>query len=100
MKISTKNTKVVRLSRNTRQWSERQHTAAGGDVQVPRGVVFTSDGRQNKETDTWIGQANAVLRELFCSMVTKRELSNTAKMSVLLVFVPILTYCMVKNLGQ
>jgi len=23
------------------------------------GMVFTSDGRQNKEIDTWIGKANA-----------------------------------------
>jgi len=37
--------------------------------------------------------ANAVLRELYCSVVTKRELSNSAKLSILKsVFVPILTY--------
>jgi len=47
-----------------------------------RGVVCTSDGRWNKEFDTRIGKTNAVLRELYRSMVTKRELSNTAKLSV------------------
>jgi len=47
------------------------------------GVIFTSDGRQNKEIDTRIGKANAVLCELYRSAVTKQELSNTAKLSVL-----------------
>jgi len=62
------------------------------------GVVFTSDGRRNKEIDTRIGEANAALCEPFCSVVTKRELSNTAKLSVFKsVFVPIFTYVM--NLG-
>ena len=56
------------------------------------GVVFTSDESRNKEIDTRIGKANAVLRELYRSVVAKRELSNTAKLSVLKsVFVSILT---------
>jgi len=46
------------------------------------GVVFTSYERRSEEIDTWIGKANAVLRELHRSVVTKRELSNTGKMSV------------------
>jgi len=57
------------------------------------GVVLTSAGRRNEEIDTRISEANAVLRELYRSVVTKRELSNTAKVSVFKsVFVPILTY--------
>jgi len=56
-------------------------------------VVLTSDGRWNKEIDTPIGKANIVLRELCHSMVTKRELSNIAKLLIFkLVFVSILTY--------
>jgi len=46
------------------------------------GVVFTSDGRRNEEIDRWIGKTNAVLCELYRSVVTKRELSNTAKLSL------------------
>ena len=42
-----------------------------------------SDGRRNEEIDTGIGEANVVLRELYRSVVTKRELTNTAKLSVL-----------------
>jgi len=34
------------------------------------------------KTDTRIGEANAVLREFYRCVVTKRELSNTAKLSV------------------
>jgi len=56
------------------------------------GVAFTSDGSRNKGIDTRIGKANAVLRELYCSVVTKRALSKNARLSVFKwVFVPILT---------
>ena len=56
------------------------------------GVVFTSDGSRNKGIDTRIGKANAVLRELYCFVVTKRALSRNARLSVFKwVFVPILT---------
>jgi len=41
------------------------------------GVVHMSDRKQNRETDTWIGEANAVLHELYCFVVTKLEFSNT-----------------------
>ena len=41
----------------------------------------------------WIGKANTVLREFCHSVVSKRELSHTAKLSVYKsIFVPILTY--------
>jgi len=73
--------------------SERQYTAADGEVQVPIAVIFTSDGRWSEEIETRIGKANAVLRELDCSAVTKRELSNTTKLSGFKsTFVPIHTY--------
>jgi len=47
------------------------------------GMVFTSDGRWSEEIATRIGKANAALRELSRSVVTKRELSNTAKLQSL-----------------
>ena len=49
---------------------------------LPWGGLFTSDGSRNKETDTRIGNANSVLHEFYCSVVAKRELSKTAKLSV------------------
>ena len=46
--------------------SERQYTAAGGQVRLPYlRVAFTSDGRRSEEIDTRIGRTNAVHRELF-----------------------------------
>jgi len=57
------------------------------------GMEFTSDESRNKGIDTRICKANAVLRELYCSVVTKRELLKNTKLSVFKsVFVPILTY--------
>jgi len=45
------------------------------------------------EVYTQLGEANAVLRELYRSVVTKQELSNTAKLPVFKsIFVPILIY--------
>jgi len=58
------------------------------------GVAFASDDSQNKETDTRIGKANTVLRELQRSVVVKLKLSNTAKLSIVKsAFVPIPNYC-------
>ena len=57
------------------------------------GVAFTSDRRQDKELDTRIGKASAVMRTLHYSVVKKRALSKKAKLSIFrTVFVPILTY--------
>ena len=68
--------------------NKQQYTAAGGEVQVLQGGIYEW-GKQEQKIDTWIGKANAVLREFYRSMVTKRELSNTAKSPVLKpVFVP------------
>ena len=59
------------------------------------GVVFRSDESRNKGIDTLIGKANAVLREFYCSVVTKRELPKNANISVVKsVFLPILTMVM------
>jgi len=57
---------------------EQHYTAAGGEVQLP---CVMSDGRWNKEMATQIGKRNAVLYYLHRYVVTKWELSNTAKLS-------------------
>jgi len=97
MKISVKNIEVILLSlckpKVVYTTSERQYTSAGGNVQVPRGGIYVCRKAEPQEIDTRIGKTNAVLRELYRSVATKRELSNTAKLSVFkLIFVPILTY--------
>jgi len=94
MKISTDKTKVLFLSRNPRQCMLRVSSSPLQQMEKLKylGVVFTNDGKRNKEIDTRIGKANAVLRELYRCVVTKWELSNTARFSIFKpVFVPILT---------
>ena len=57
------------------------------------GVTFSSDSRQDDELGSCIGKASAVMRQLYQSVVLKRELCKKAKLSVFRsVFVPILTY--------
>jgi len=83
MKISDKNIEVILLSlckpKAVYATSERQYTSADGDVQVTRGGIYVCWKAEPQEIDTRIGKANAVLHELYCSVATKRELSNTAK---------------------
>ena len=62
--------------------SEPKYTAEGGDVQVPWGWYSRETKVGTKGIDTRIGKANTVLRELYCSVVTKRDLSKHAKLSV------------------
>jgi len=73
------------------------HDTAGDcsdkELLTSRLPALESDGRWNKEIDTRIDEANAVLCELSSSVVTKRELSNTVKLSGFKwVFVQILPY--------
>jgi len=69
-------TEILRFSWDPRQCmldvsdNELQHM----EMSKYLGVVITGDGRQNKEIDTRIAKANAVLRELYHSVLTKREL--------------------------
>jgi len=92
MKISTKQIEALCLSRRPRQCILQVGGNALQQVEY-FGVVFMSDQSRNKGIDTRIEKANAVPRELYRSVVTKRELSNAAKLSVFRwVFVPILTY--------
>jgi len=58
----------------------KHYTTAGWDIQVPTGGIYVWRKAEPQEVDRWIGKANAVLRELYRSVATKRELSNTAKL--------------------
>ena len=82
-KISTKKMEVLCLTRRARQCFRQVSGNTLQQVETFKylGVVCTSDGSRNKGIDTLIGEANAVLRELHCSVVTERELSKTAKQS-------------------
>uniref|UniRef100_A0A8C6PHS8 Reverse transcriptase domain-containing protein n=1 Tax=Nothobranchius furzeri TaxID=105023 RepID=A0A8C6PHS8_NOTFU len=57
-------------------------------------VLFTSEGKLEREIDRRIGAASAVMQVLYRSAVMKRELSQKAKLSIYQsVYVPTLTYC-------
>ena len=87
--------KVLCLSTNPRQCLLQVSSSTLQMVEKFKhlGVVFASDERWREEIDTRIGKVNAVLRELYRSVVAKRELSNTTTLSAFKsVFVPILTY--------
>ena len=95
MKISTAKTEVRHLLRNPDQCVLQVNGATLKQVEKFKylGVAFTSDGRQDKELNTQIGKASAVMRALHYSVVIKRELPKTAKLSIFkAVFVTILTY--------
>ncbi|KAK3546902.1 hypothetical protein QTP86_003774 [Hemibagrus guttatus] len=56
-------------------------------------VLFTSEGRMDREIDRWIGAAAAVMRSMYRSVVVKKELSQKAKLSIYQsIYVPTLTY--------
>ncbi|XP_049899777.1 uncharacterized protein LOC126389867 [Epinephelus moara] len=57
------------------------------------GILFTSEGRMEREIDRRIGAASAVMQALIRSVVVKRELSQKAKLSIYRsIYAPILTY--------
>ncbi|KAK3520189.1 hypothetical protein QTP70_017925 [Hemibagrus guttatus] len=57
------------------------------------GVLFTSEGRMDREIDRLISAAAAVMRSMYWSVVVKEELSWKAKLSIYQsIYVPTLTY--------
>ncbi|KAK3510880.1 hypothetical protein QTP70_022839, partial [Hemibagrus guttatus] len=56
-------------------------------------VLFTSEGRMDREIDRRIGAAAAVMRSMYRSVVVKKELSRKAKLLIYQsIYVPTLTY--------
>ncbi|KAK3516010.1 hypothetical protein QTP70_000994 [Hemibagrus guttatus] len=57
------------------------------------GVLFTSEGRMEREIDRQIGAAAAVMRSMYRSVVVKKELSRKVKLSIYQsIYVPTLSY--------
>jgi len=93
-KISSEKIEALCLLRRTRQCflQVNENTLQQVEAFKYLGVVFTSEESRNKGVDTLLGNANAVLRVVYCSVVTKRQLSKNAELSVFKsVFAPILT---------
>ncbi|XP_054621698.1 uncharacterized protein vopp1b isoform X1 [Dunckerocampus dactyliophorus] len=95
MRISTSKSKSMVLARKRVEC----HLQVGDEIlpQVEEfrylGVLFTSEGRMEREIDKRIGAASAVMQTLHRSVVVKRELSQKAKLSIYWsIYVPTLTY--------
>ncbi|XP_029984805.1 uncharacterized protein LOC115415389 [Sphaeramia orbicularis] len=95
MKINTSKSEAMVLSRKRVECPLR----VGEDVlsQVDEfkylRILFTSEGRMEREVDRQIGAASTVMRTLNLSVVVKRELSQKAMLSIYwLIYVPTLTY--------
>ena len=100
IKIGTAKTEVLYLSRNPDQRSLQANGVTLKHVEKFKylGVAFTSDGRQDEKLDTRLGKVGKAMRTLHYSVVMKRELSKTAKLSIFkTVFVS--NSFMVMNLG-
>ncbi|KAK0149127.1 LINE-1 reverse transcriptase [Merluccius polli] len=95
MRISTSKSESMVLNRKRVECTLRV-----GDEILPQveefkylGVLFTSEGRMEREIDRRISAASAVMRTLHGSVVVKRELSRKAKLSIYQsIYVPALTY--------
>ncbi|KAK0155726.1 Retrovirus-related Pol polyprotein from type-1 retrotransposable element R2 [Merluccius polli] len=95
MRISTSKSESMVLN-----WKRVECTLRVGDEILPQveefkylGVLFTSEGRMEREIDRRIGAASAVMRTLHGSVVVKRELSRKAKLSIYQsIYIPALTY--------
>ena len=95
MKISTAKTENMCLSRHPVQCSFPTNGVTLKQTEKFKylGITFSSDDRQDNKLDTHIGKVSAVMRQLYQSVVLKRELCTKTKLSVFRsVFVPILTY--------
>ncbi|KAK3569468.1 hypothetical protein QTP86_031437, partial [Hemibagrus guttatus] len=95
MRVSTSKSEAMVLD-----WKKVACTLLVGGEVLPQveefmylGVLFTSEGRMDREIDRRIGAAAAVMRSMYRSVVVKKELSRKAKLSIYQsIYVPTLTY--------
>ena len=95
MRISTSKSEAMVLSRKRVECTLRVWNEVLPQVEEFKylGVLFTSEGRMEREIDRRIAAASAVKRSLYRSVVVKRELSRKAKLSIYQsIYVPTLTY--------
>ncbi|KAK3537609.1 hypothetical protein QTP70_017005, partial [Hemibagrus guttatus] len=95
MKVSTSKSEAIVLNRKKVACTLQ----VGGELlpQVEEfkslGVLFTSEGRMDREIDRRIGAAAAVMWSMYRSVVVKKELSRKVRLSIYQsIYVPTLTY--------
>ncbi|KAK3556168.1 hypothetical protein QTP70_005570 [Hemibagrus guttatus] len=84
MRVSTSKSEAMVLD-----WKKVACTLQVGGEVLPQveefkylGVLFTSEGKMDREIDRRIGAAAAVMRSMYRSVVVKKELSRKAKLSI------------------
>ncbi|CAF3293547.1 unnamed protein product [Rotaria sp. Silwood2] len=84
MKICEKKTELMVISRENKPTNLHLNNNPLNQVNKFKyfGVQFSSNGKQDGEIDRRIGAASGVLRSLYCSVVTKAELSKKTKLSI------------------
>ncbi|KAJ8012365.1 hypothetical protein DPEC_G00041950 [Dallia pectoralis] len=95
MRVSTSKSEAMTLSRKPVECLLRVGNESLLQVKEFEylGVLFASEGTMEREIGRRIGAAGAVLHSLHRTVVTKRELSRKAKLSIYRsIFVPTLTY--------
>ena len=95
MQISTKKTEVMVLSRQKEECAVNVNGTPLDQVEKFKylGVEFSNDARLDCEIDRRIGSASAILRSLYRSVVTKKEVSRRTKMAIFkAVYRPALIY--------
>ena len=95
MRISTSKSEGMVVARREAQCRLTVNGVALKQVEKFKylGSTFTCDGKWDTEINIRIGKAGAVMRELYRTIVTKRELSIRAKLAVFLaIYVPTVTY--------
>ena len=95
MQISTKKTEVMVLSRQKEECAVNVNGTPLDQVEKFKylGVEFSNDARLDCEIDRRIGSASAILRSLYRSVLTKKEVSRRTKMAIFnAVYRPALIY--------
>ena len=95
MKINSKKTKTMVLSRENKQHTIRLDEDTLEQVEVYRylGVMIKSNGSQKEEINQRIGKANKVYNQLGNAFINKRELTTKTKMSIFnSIYCPTLMY--------
>ncbi|TKS65587.1 NLR family CARD domain-containing protein 3 CARD15-like protein [Collichthys lucidus] len=100
MRISTSKSEAIVLG-----WKRVECSLRVGDEVLPQmdefkypGVLFTSEGRMEREIDRRISAASAVMQTLHRSVVVKEEMSQKVKLSIYQsIYVPTLTYDRVRS---
>ncbi|KAK3550607.1 hypothetical protein QTP70_000697 [Hemibagrus guttatus] len=93
MRVSTSKSEAMVLDRKKVACTLQVGGELLPQVEKYLGVLFTSEGRMDREIDRRISAAAAVMRSMYRSVVVKKELSRKAKLSIYQsIYVPTLTY--------